>query len=100
MAFRVRHACLEVLQRLQLLEEELDPIARKSGGEELSHSRTFFKERRILCPVLLFRFKMVDRPTAFWDLFPSLPECLGRVVLKLEKTSLPQASARRFSRSP
>ena len=100
MPFWVGHACLEVLQRLQLLEEGLGPIARKNGGEELSHQRAFFKERRILCLVLLFRFKIVDRPPAFCDLFPSLPECLARAVLKLEKTGLPQASARRFSRYP
>ena len=87
MPFWVGHACLEVLQRLQLLEEGLGPIARKNGGEELSHQ-------------LLFRFKIVDRPPAFCDLFPSLPECLARAVLKLEKTGLPQASARRFSRYP
>ena len=59
MPFWVGHACFE---RLQLLDEGLGPIARKNGGEELSHSRAFFKERRISCLVLLYRFKMVDRP--------------------------------------
>src|SRR5208337_1370807 len=65
----VVHIAKDVLQRLQLLHERLDILAREDRREELDHIAQLLQGAAHL--VLFFRFKVLDCATAFCDFLPA-----------------------------